>query len=223
MRSTNASPRLQKSWALAFPFFNRTMKENWCRRSRTRMGTFEAIVINPGAYTHTSVALRDAISSTGIPMVETHISNIYRREEFRKHSYISGVAVGQISRFRPEQLPACAQGSGRLRQGRRKKTVRMIPEQHRVKRLKEAHEGGKSEGAPRHKARGCALSDRFHRLSGIVCLLLSGQTVPYHRFPIQTAVRTGNRGHPCPYPEKGLSDSAVRGRNGFCSRPDLFR
>jgi len=63
------------------------------------MGAYEAIVINPGAYTHTSVALRDAISSTGIPVVETHLSNIYKREEFRKHSYISGVSVGQISGF----------------------------------------------------------------------------------------------------------------------------
>ena len=63
------------------------------------MGVCQAIVINPGAYTHTSIALRDAISSTGIPTVETHISNIYKREEFRKHSYISGVAVGQITGF----------------------------------------------------------------------------------------------------------------------------
>lgn len=63
------------------------------------MGLYQAIVINPGAYTHTSIALRDAISSAGIPTVETHISNIYRREDFRKHSYISGVAIGQIAGF----------------------------------------------------------------------------------------------------------------------------
>jgi 3-dehydroquinate dehydratase-2 len=63
------------------------------------MGVYQAIVINPGAYTHTSVALRDAISSTGIPTVETHISNIHKREEFRKHSYISSVAIGQITGF----------------------------------------------------------------------------------------------------------------------------
>lgn len=63
------------------------------------MGVYQAIVINPGAYTHTSVALRDAISSTGIPTVEAHISNIHKREEFRKHSYISGVAIGQIIGF----------------------------------------------------------------------------------------------------------------------------
>ncbi|MEK6743912.1 MAG: type II 3-dehydroquinate dehydratase [Nitrospirota bacterium] len=66
------------------------------------MGQYQAIVINPGAYTHTSVALRDAIASTGILAVEVHLSNIYRREEFRKHSYISGVAAGQITGFGPE-------------------------------------------------------------------------------------------------------------------------
>ena len=66
------------------------------------LGVHQAIVINPGAYTHTSVALRDAIASTGIPAIEVHLSNIYRREEFRRHSFVSGVAVGQISGFGPE-------------------------------------------------------------------------------------------------------------------------
>ncbi len=65
-------------------------------------GRFDALVINPGAYTHTSVALRDAIAGVGIPTVEVHLSNLYRREEFRRHSYIAGVAVGQISGFGPD-------------------------------------------------------------------------------------------------------------------------
>jgi 3-dehydroquinate dehydratase-2 len=60
---------------------------------------FGAIVINPAAYTHSSVAIRDAITAAGIPTIEIHISNIYKREEFRKHSYIAGVAVGQITGF----------------------------------------------------------------------------------------------------------------------------
>jgi 3-dehydroquinate dehydratase-2 len=60
---------------------------------------FGAIVINPAAYTHSSVAIRDAITAAGIPTIEIHISNIYKREEFRKHSYIAGAAVGQITGF----------------------------------------------------------------------------------------------------------------------------
>ena len=60
---------------------------------------FRAIVINPAAYTHSSVALRDAITAAGLPTIEVHISNIYRREEFRKHSYIASAAVGQIAGF----------------------------------------------------------------------------------------------------------------------------
>ena len=60
---------------------------------------FNAIVINPAAYTHTSVAIRDAVAAINIPVVEVHISNIYKREEFRHKSLIAGAATGQISGF----------------------------------------------------------------------------------------------------------------------------
>lgn len=59
----------------------------------------DGILINAGAYTHTSVALRDAISAVGIPTVEVHISNIYKREPFRHYSYLAPVVLGQISGF----------------------------------------------------------------------------------------------------------------------------
>ena len=83
-------------------FFQSNHEGELVQKIQDAMGAYQAIVINPGAYTHTSIALRDAISSAGIPTVETHISNIYKREHFRQHSYIAGVAVGQISGFGPE-------------------------------------------------------------------------------------------------------------------------
>lgn len=59
-------------------------------------GTASAIVLNAGAYTHTSIAIRDAVLATELPMVEVHVSNVHRRENFRHHSYLSDIAVGVI-------------------------------------------------------------------------------------------------------------------------------
>lgn len=61
--------------------------------------SFDYIIFNPGAYTHTSIALRDAVSGTNMKVVEVHISNIHKRESFRHNSFIAGVSIGQISGF----------------------------------------------------------------------------------------------------------------------------
>ena len=66
------------------------------------IGSFDGILINPAAYTHTSVAIRDALVAAGLPTVEVHLSNIHSREEFRAKSLIAPIAVGQLSGFGPD-------------------------------------------------------------------------------------------------------------------------
>lgn len=67
--------------------------------SREYGGGFDGVLFNPGGFTHTSVAIRDAIASVDVPVVEVHLSNIYAREQFRHHSLISPVCAGVVSGF----------------------------------------------------------------------------------------------------------------------------
>lgn len=90
---------LAKELSVEVLFFQANSEGALIDKIQETQSRYHAIVINPGGYTHTSVALRDAIVAVDVPAVEVHISNIYRREEFRKHSFISGVASGQISGF----------------------------------------------------------------------------------------------------------------------------
>jgi 3-dehydroquinate dehydratase-2 len=66
-------------------------------RIQQAAGVVDFILLNPGALTHTSVAMRDALLAVGIPFIEIHLSNVHAREEFRRHSYISDIAVGVIT------------------------------------------------------------------------------------------------------------------------------
>ena len=71
---------------------------DWVQQAR---GSFDALVLNAGAYTHTSIALRDAITAAGVRTIEVHLSNVHAREEFRRHSMIAPVCTGVICGFGP--------------------------------------------------------------------------------------------------------------------------
>ena len=104
-----------KAKALGFKIdFRQTNVEgelvNWIHEARTKA---QGIVLNAGAYTHTSVALHDALKAVALPAVEVHLSNVYQRESFRHHSYISPAVQGVICGFGPQSYELALEGLSR--------------------------------------------------------------------------------------------------------------
>jgi 3-dehydroquinate dehydratase-2 len=83
-------------------FYQSNSEGDLIDKIHSSVNEFDGILINPAAYTHTSVAIRDAFAAVSLPVVEVHLSNIHRREEFRSKSFIAPVAIGQISGFGPD-------------------------------------------------------------------------------------------------------------------------
>ena len=93
--------RLAKARKVSLTILQSNHEGELVERIGSAKGRFDALLINPAAYTHTSVAIRDAIEAAGIPTVEVHLSNIYAREPFRQHSVMAPVCRGQICGFGP--------------------------------------------------------------------------------------------------------------------------
>jgi 3-dehydroquinate dehydratase-2 len=91
--------KLAKAQKVSLEIFQSNDEGEIVTKIQQASGVFGAVVMNPAAYTHTSVAIRDAVSAVNVPVVEVHLSNIYSCEEFRHQSLIAPVASGQISGF----------------------------------------------------------------------------------------------------------------------------
>lgn len=91
--------KLAQKLEIDISFYQSNIEGEIVTAIQNALGKYDGIVLNPGAYTHYSIAIRDAISSINVPVVEVHLSNIYRREEFRQKSVIAQTCVGGIYGF----------------------------------------------------------------------------------------------------------------------------
>ena len=94
----------------------------------------DAIVFNPGAYTHTSIALRDAVLGCGLPVIEVHLSNVHKREKFRRHSFLADVVEGQVIGFGQESYLLGLRAAVTILRSRRPVPPRARPVRKRSRR-----------------------------------------------------------------------------------------
>ena len=99
---------------LEVDFFQSNFEGEIVDKIQESLGQYQGIIINPAAYSHTSVAIRDAISAVGLPTIEVHISNIHAREEFRQKSLTAGACSGVIAGFGPMGYHLALQGISQI-------------------------------------------------------------------------------------------------------------
>lgn len=116
-----ALSKLARKERVQLSFFQSNHEGEIVTRIQEADGSCDAILINPAAFTHTSVAIRDAIAGVSVPVVEVHLSNIHARESFRKESFVSPVAAGVIFGFGKEGYLLGLRGAIALARGKKKK------------------------------------------------------------------------------------------------------
>lgn len=113
--------KLARGEKVVLDFFQSNHEGEIVTRIQGAEELYNAVVINPAAFTHTSVAIRDAIAAVSVPVVEVHISNIHARESFRKESFVSPVAAGVVFGFGKESYLLGLRGAIALARGKRTK------------------------------------------------------------------------------------------------------